>query len=227
VLLHGGPYTSRYALGFQSGPQYFAAHGWQVFMPNFRSSGGYGTAFMMRQRSDWGGQDWRDVMSGVDSLIARGLVDSTRMSVYGGSYGGYLSAWAITQTRRFTSACVSAGAVELGSFYGQSDMHRYRAFEFEGAPWQSPGKWAGSSPFTYITRAITPTLILVGENDPRVPPPQAQQLYHALLFQGVPVEYVHYPREGHGLREPRHRADQFARQLAWFERWLPASRGAK
>jgi dipeptidyl aminopeptidase/acylaminoacyl peptidase len=227
VLLHGGPYTARYALGFQSGPQYFAAHGWQVFMPNFRSSGGYGTAFMLRQRADWGGQDWRDVMSGVDSLVARGLVDSTRMAVYGGSYGGYLSAWAITQTRRFSSACVFAGAVELASFYGQSDTHRYRAYEFEGTPWQSRDKWAQSSPFTYIDRARTPTLILVGENDPRVPLPQAQQLYTALLVQGVPTEYVHYPREGHGLREPRHRADQFLRQLAWFEKWAAPGKAAR
>ena len=220
VLLHGGPYGSRYGLGFQSGPQYFASAGWQVFMPNFRSSGGYGTAFMLRQRADWGGQDWRDVMSGVDSLVARGLADPARLAVYGGSYGGYLSAWAITQTDRFKAASVMAGAVELGSFYGQSDVQRYRAFEFDGPPWETPEKWAKSSPFTHIRAARTPTLILVGENDARVPLPQAQQLYRALLGLGVPTEYVHYPREGHGLREPRHRADQFLRQRAWFERWV-------
>jgi dipeptidyl aminopeptidase/acylaminoacyl peptidase len=220
VLLHGGPYGSRYGFGFQSGPQYFAAHGWQVFMPNFRSSGGYGTAFMLRRRADWGGQDWRDVASGVDSLVAHGLADPRRLAVYGGSYGGYLSAWAITQTDRFKAACVFAGAVELASLYGQSDVQKYRAYEFEGAPWDTPEKWARSSPFTSIRNAKTPTLILVGENDARVPPPQAQQLYRALLGLGVPVEYVHYPREGHGLREPRHRADQFMRQLAWFDRWV-------
>ncbi len=219
VVLHGGPYGSRYGLGFQSGAQYFAANGWQVFMPNFRSSGGYGTAFMLRQRADWGGQDWRDVMSGVDSLVARGLVDPRRLAVMGGSYGGYLTAWAITQTTRFKAACVFAGAVELASFYGQSDVQKYRAFEFEGAPWENPEAWAKSSPFTSIQNAKTPTLIQVGENDARVPPPQAQQLYRALLALGVPTEYVHYPREGHGLREPRHRADQYTRTLAWFEKW--------
>src|SRR5207249_10141335 len=97
VLLHGGPYGTRYALGFGALAQFFAAHGYQVFMPNFRSSAGSGTAFMMRRRSDWGGQDWRDVMSGIDTLVRRGLVDPQRLGVYGHSYGGYLSAWAIAQ----------------------------------------------------------------------------------------------------------------------------------
>ncbi|OGF13766.1 MAG: hypothetical protein A2W00_01165 [Candidatus Eisenbacteria bacterium RBG_16_71_46] len=220
VLLHGGPYGSRYALGFQSTPQVLAARGYQIFMPNFRASGGYGTAFMVRERADWGGQDWRDVSSGVDSLVRWGLADGRRLGVFGGSYGGYLSAWAITQTRRFDAACVIAGAEDLASFYGQSDIHRYRAFEFGGFPWQTPERWARSSPSTYIEAVRTPTLILIGENDRRVPYPQAQQLYQALRDLGVPTEFVHYPREGHGLREPHHRADQLIRLLAWFDRWV-------
>lgn len=175
---------------------------------------------MLRQRSDWGGQDWRDVMSGVDSLVSRGLADGRRLGVYGGSYGGYLSAWAITQTDRFKAACVFAGAVDLPSLYGQSDTQKYRAFEFEGFPWETPEKWARSSPYTYIKNAKTPTLIIIGENDPRIPYPQGQQLYRALLGLKVPTEFAHYPREGHGLREPRHRADQHLRLLAWFDRWI-------
>jgi dipeptidyl aminopeptidase/acylaminoacyl peptidase len=219
VMLHGGPYATRYGVGFNVRAQYLAANGWQVFLPNFRSSGGYGTEFMLRRRADWGGQDWRDVASGVDSLVARGLADPKRLVVTGGSYGGYLTAWAITQTDRFRAACVSAGAVDLPSFYGQSDIQRYRAFELEGPPWVSPDKWARSSPSTHIAAAKTPTLILVGRDDARVPYPQAQQLYRALLGLGVPTELVHYPREGHGVREPRHRADEYTRTLAWFERW--------
>jgi dipeptidyl aminopeptidase/acylaminoacyl peptidase len=220
VLLHGGPYTSRYALGFQVNAQYFAANGYQVFMPNFRSSGGYGTAFMMRKRSDWGGQDWDDVMAGVDSLVRWGLADGRRLGVFGHSYGGYLSAWAITHTDRFKAACVSAGAVDLAAHYGQSDIHRYRAFEFEGTPWESPENWSRSSPMTSIANARTPTLILVGESDVRVPMPQSQQLYQALRALGVPAEFVHYPREPHGLREPRHRADWLVRMRGWFDRWV-------
>ena len=220
VLLHGGPYTDRYALGFQPVPQYFAAHGYQVFMPNFRSSGGYGTAFMVRQRADWGGQDWRDVQSGIDSLVRERLVDGSKLGVYGGSYGGYLSAWAITQTPRFRAAAVLAGAVDVAALYGESDIQKYRAYEFGGPPWATPDDWRRVSPMSYIQKAKTPTLIMIGEADPRVPYPQGQELYRALSALGVPTEFVHYPREGHGLREPRHRADQLQRMLAWFDRWI-------
>jgi len=220
VLLHGGPYQSRYGIGFNSVAQFMAAHGYQVFMPNFRSSGGYGTTFMLRQRADWGGQDWRDVECGVDSLVKWGLADGNRLGVFGHSYGGYLSAWAITHTTRYDAAVVSAGAPDLAALWAQSDTHQYRAFEFEGMPWVSFDKWRRSSPIAFIERAKTPTLLLNGEADVRIPYPQAQQTYQSHKFLGVPAEFVHYPREGHGLREPRHRADWFARQVAWFDRWV-------
>ena len=220
VLLHGGPYGSRYSLGFEPVPQYLAAHGYQVFMPNFRSSAGSGTAFKLRERADWGGQDWHDVMSGVDSLVARGLADPRRLGVYGHSYGGYLSAWAITQTDRFDAAMVSAGAVDLAAHWGQSDIQRYRAYDFTGTPWESPETWKHSAPMTHIARAKTPTLVFAGEEDRRVPYPQGQWLYRALLALGVPTEFVHYPREPHGYREYRHNWDRWTRTLAWFNRWV-------
>jgi len=174
----------------------------------------------VRERADWGGQDWRDVESGLDSLVRSGLADSTRLGVYGGSYGGYLSAWAITQTRRFKAAAVLAGAVDVAALYGQSDLQKYRAYEFRGPPWVTPEDWRRVSPMAYIQNARTPTLIMVGEADARVPYPQAQELYRALTALGVPAEFVHYPREGHGLREPRHRADQLERMRSWFDRWV-------
>jgi dipeptidyl aminopeptidase/acylaminoacyl peptidase len=220
VRLHGGPYGERYSLAFNGTAQYLASRGYQIFMPNFRSSGGYGTAFMLRERSDWGGQDWQDVMTGIDQLVAAGLADADRLGVFGHSYGGYLSAWAITQTPRFDAACVSAGAVDLASFYGQSDIHKYRAFEFQGLPWQSPENWARSSPVTHIEKARTPTLILSGEEDRRVPYPQGRQLYSALTALGVETEFVHYPREGHSIREYRHFADWHMRIGNWFDRWV-------
>jgi dipeptidyl aminopeptidase/acylaminoacyl peptidase len=220
VMLHGGPYSDRYALGFQATPQVFAARGFQVFMPNFHSSGGYGTAFMVRRRADWGGQDWLDVKSGIDSLVRAGLADSSRLAVFGHSYGGYLTAWAITQTTRFRAAVVQAGAVDVAALYGQSDIQKYRAYEFRGAPWATPDDWRRVSPMTYIQNVKTPTLIMNGEADPRVPYPQGQELYRALLALGVPTEFVHFPREGHVLREPRHRADELEHMLAWFSRWM-------
>jgi dipeptidyl aminopeptidase/acylaminoacyl peptidase len=220
VQLHGGPYTDRNALAFQTLPLFFAARGYQIFLPNFRSSGGYGTAFMVRRRADWGGQDWRDVTSGLDSLVAWGLADPKRLGLYGRSYGGYLTTWGITQTDRFDAASVFAGAVDLSALWGQSDVQRYRAFEFEGRPWETPSSWARSSPMTHIANVRTPTLIQVGDHDARVPLAQSQQLYRALLALGVPVEFVHYPREGHVPREPRHRADMLLRMLAWWDRWV-------
>jgi dipeptidyl aminopeptidase/acylaminoacyl peptidase len=189
-------------------------------MPNFRASGGYGTAFMVRERSDWGGQDWRDVATGVDSLIAAGLADGNRLGVMGHSYGGYLTAWAITQTQRFDAACASAAPADLASHYGQSDIHEYRAYEFRGHPWQTPENWTRSSPLTHIGKAKTPTLVLANDDDRRVPFPQGRQLYTALTALDVPAEFVHYPREGHGLREYRHRADWHARVANWFDRWV-------
>ena len=220
VLLHGGPYQSRYGIGLNAMAQFMAAKGYQVFLPNFRSSGGYGTAFMIRKRADWGGQDWRDVESGVNALVAMGLADANKLGVFGHSYGGYLSAWAITQTQRYDAAIVSAGAPDLPALWAQSDTHQYRAYEFEGRPWESFDKWRASSPITHIANAKTPTLVLNGEADVRIPYPQAQETYQSLKALGVPAEFVHYPREGHGLREPRHRADWYTRQAAWFDRWV-------
>jgi dipeptidyl aminopeptidase/acylaminoacyl peptidase len=220
VLLHGGPYGARYGIGFNAMAQFMAGRGYQVFLPNFRSSGGYGTAFMLRQRADWGGQDWRDVETGVDSLVKWGLADGNRLGVFGHSYGGYLSAWAITHTNRYDAAVVSAGAPDLPALWAQSDTHQYRAFEFDGFPWESFDKWRKSSPIATIDKAKTPTLVLNGEADVRIPYPQAQETYQSLKFLGVPTEFVHYPREGHGLREPRHRADWYTRQAAWFDRWV-------
>lgn len=220
VLLHGGPYSSRYTIGFQPTAQYMAGRGYQVFMPNFRSSGGYGTAFMLRKRADWGGQDWRDVETGVDHLVKEGLADGQRLGVFGHSYGGYLSAWAITQTNRYDAAIVSAGAIDLAAHWGQSDIHLYRAYDFEGRPWESYEKWRQASPLTHIGKARTPTLVVVGEADVRVPNPQSQMTYQSLKALGVPVQYVRYPREGHTLREPRHRADWYVRQADWFDRWV-------
>jgi dipeptidyl aminopeptidase/acylaminoacyl peptidase len=219
-MLHGGPYHTRYSLGFQPIPQFLAARGWQVFMPNFRSSGGSGTAFLLRQRADWGGQDWRDVMTGLDTLVARGLADGRRLGVFGHSYGGYLSAWAITQTDRFDAAMVSAGAVDLASHWGQSDIKQYRAWDFQGRPWESPENWSRSSPITHIARVKTPTIVFAGDEDRRVPFPQGQELYGALRALGVPTEFVHYPREPHTHREYRHLWDRWMRTALWFDRWV-------
>ncbi len=220
VWLHGGPYGDRADLGFQPWGQYLASRGYQVFMPNFRSSGGSGTAFMVRERADWGGQDFRDVQTGIDSLIRAGLADGDRLGVYGRSYGGYLTSWAITQTDRFDAAVAIAPIADLAALYGQSDVQKYRAYEFRGKPWETHEFWQRSSPITHIARAKTPTLVVGFDEDRRTPVAQAYQLYRGLLGVGVPTEFVHYPREPHVPREYRHRADQHLRMAAWFDRWV-------
>jgi len=220
IWLHGGPYSDRADLGFQAWGQYFASRGYQVFMPNFRSSGGSGTAFMVRARADWGGQDFRDVETGIDSLVRAGFADGDRLGVYGRSYGGYLTSWAITQTDRFDAAVAIAPIADLASLYGQSDVQQYRAFEFQGKPWETPELWQRSSPITHIASVRTPTLVVGFDEDRRTPIAQAYELYRALLGLGVPTEFVHYPREPHVPREYRHRADQYLRMAAWFDRWV-------
>ncbi len=220
VLLHSGPYGAVNDLGFQAWAQVFAGGGYQVFMPNYRSSGGYGTAFMLRKRADWGGQDWRDVTGGLDSLVHAGLVDPQRLGVLGGSYGGYLTAWGITRTTRFKAAYMDRGIVDLPALWGESDVRQYRAWEFGGRPWETFDRWREASPIAHIAGVKTPTLIVVGENDRRTPVTQSLELYHALQSLGVPTVLARYPREGHGLREPHHREDAMDRARAWFDRWI-------
>lgn len=175
---------------------------------------------MVRERADWGGQDWRDVNAGLDSLVKWKLADPERLASMGHSYGGYLTAWAITQTNRFDAAIVSAGATDLAALWGQSDVHRYRAFEFGGEPWKTFDEWRASSPLACIQNVKTLTLVLNGEADQRIPYPQAQVTYQSLKALGVPTEFVHYPREPHGLREPHHRADWLVRMSDWLDRWV-------
>ncbi len=220
VLLHGGPYGFRADLAFNWWPQFLVGAGYQVYMPNFRGSGGYGAAFMKRERGDWGGQDWSDVMLGVDNLVRLGLADPDRLGIAGASYGGYLSAWGITNTNRFKAAYIDRGISDLPALWGQSDTHQYRTYDFGGRPWEEPARWRDRSPLTGVGNARTPMLITVGDNDARTPIAQSRALYESLKSLGVPVQFVHYPREGHGLREPRHRADAMLRSKAWFDRWL-------
>jgi len=192
-----------------------------VLQPNFRASGGYGAAFMLRTRGDWGGQDWRDVERMMDHLVARGLADRDRLGIHGRSYGGYLTAWAITQTDRYQAACVIAGIADLASQYGESDVHAYRAFDQRGRPWETPDIHRASSPMTHVANARTPTLIISGDADRRTPQSQSRQLYTALRSLDVPVEFARYPGEGHVFRQPQHLADQYERMLEWFDRWIP------
>ena len=218
VLVHGGP-TGAWSDSFEPWGQLLAARGYAVLYPNIRGSIGYGHRFVEMNRNDWGGGDFKDVMAGVDSLINRGIADPNRIGIGGWSYGGYMAAWAITQTQRFKAAVSGAGMSDLATEFGTEDGSAYDEWFF-GLPYEKPEGFAKSSPMTYIKNARTPTLILHGENDRTDPIGQSQMLYRALKRYGVESEFVVYPREPHGLQEEKHLIDRLNRIVRWYDSHL-------
>ena len=218
VLVHGGP-TGRWSDSFESWGQLLAARGYAVLYPNIRGSVGYGHKFIEMNRADWGGGDFKDVMAGVDYLVNSGVADPQRLGIGGWSYGGYMAAWAITQTTRFKASVVGAGLSDLASEFGTENGPEYDEWFF-GLPYEKLDGFLKCSPITFIKNARTPTLILHGEADTTDPIGQGQQLYRGLKRYGVPSDFVIYPREGHGLREEKHLIDRLNRIIGWFERYV-------
>jgi dipeptidyl aminopeptidase/acylaminoacyl peptidase len=222
ALIHGGP-TGAWQDSIETWGQLLAARGYAVFYPNIRGSSGYGQKFIEQNRGDWGGGDYRDVMAGVDDLVARGIADPEKLAIGGWSYGGYMSEWAITQTTRFKAAVSGAGLSNLISEYGTEQGPSYDEW-FYGVPYE-PEKVAGflnSSPFVHLKNVKTPTLILQGDADPVDPLGQSQELYRGLKRYGVETELVVYPREPHGFHEEKHLLDRLNRILTWYDKHLKA-----
>lgn len=218
VLVHGGP-TGVWTDSFEPWGQLLAARGYAVFYPNIRGSLGYGNRFVEMNRGDWGGADFKDIMAGVDFLIARGIADPNRLGIGGWSYGGYMAAWAVTQTNRFKAAVSGAGMSDLATEFGTEDGPAYDEW-FYGLPYEKPEGFAQSSPMTYVKKVRTPTLLLHGENDRTDPLAQSQMFYRALKRYGVESEFVVYPREPHGLQEEKHLIDRLNRVVRWFDTHL-------
>ncbi len=218
LLVHGGP-AGAFSASYSSWPQLLAAHGFQVLMINPRGSSGYGEDFLKANRADWGGRDFKDLMAGVDAVIARGETDTERLGIGGWSYGGYMAEWAVTQTNRFKAAVSGAGMFDLAAEFETEAGPAYDEWYFT-TPWEHPEKFARSSPMTFVKHARTPTLILQGENDSIDPPGQSTALYRALKRYGVETELVLYPREPHGFKEEKHQVDVLNRMLGWFTRYL-------
>ncbi len=225
VQTHGGPPASD-KFGFPRSHNYesvLAARGWFVFKPNYRGSTGYGDAFLRDMVGHYFHQAHRDVMAGVDALIERGLVDGERMAKMGWSAGGHMTNKIITFTDRFRAASSGAGAVDWISMYAQSDVRIYRTPWFGGTPWSRDApieQYMADSPLFEIYKVTTPTIVLVGENDPRVPMPQSVELYQALKHNGVPTHLYVAPRQGHGWRELQQRLFKANVELDWFSRWV-------
>ena len=223
VQLHGGPaaaYMNSFAGSYSTYVHVFAANGYAVFQPNYRGSSNYGERFKMQIAGDYFRQGYEDIMSGVDELIARGIADPEKLGMMGWSAGGHFSNWTLVQTDRFKAISTGAGAVNWISMYAQTDVQVPREFYFKGRPYENWDHYVAVSPIRYITRAKTPTLIHVGEADPRVPRPQSEELHMALKKLGVPTEFIIYPNMPHGLTNPRYQLVKMVAEFQWFEKWL-------
>jgi dipeptidyl aminopeptidase/acylaminoacyl peptidase len=218
ILVHGGP-TGRWSDVFEPWGQLLAARGYAVLYPNVRGSVGYGHHFIEMNRADWGGGDFKDVMAGVDWAVAQHIADPARLGIGGWSYGGYMAAWAVTQTTRFKAAVSGAPVIDMASEFGTENGSAYDEW-FYGTPYEQLDGFIKSSPMTFVKNAKTPTLLLQGEDDTTDPIGQSQQFYRGLKRYGVESDFVLYPREPHGLREEKHLLDRLTRIVAWYEKYL-------
>nr|BBH86492.1 peptidase [Thermosporothrix sp. COM3] len=220
VQVHGGP-SGAECDSWKGGFSFMAAtEGFAVFRPNYRGSWGQGAAFADEVLGDMGGKDFQDIMSGVEYLVQQGEVDGERVCIGGWSNGGFLSAWAITQTDRFKAAMVGAGIIDFHNMHGQSNIADADELLLNANPLDQPEVYRACSPLTFAGRVKTPTLILHGEADEAVPVAQAYMFYRALRERKVPVECVIYPREGHGFHEFDHMRDSVLRVVEWFLRYV-------
>ena len=222
VEAHGGP-TGASSAGFKaswgSPGQVWAGQGWAVLYPNPRGSTGYGEKFTRANIMDWGGGDYRDIMTGVDEVVRRGIADSSKLAFEGWSYGGYMTAWVVSQTSRFKAARMGAGLSDLQSMYG-TDIPGYIGTFFSGVPTQKTlDFYRARSAITFVDQVTTPLLIQHGGSDERVPVGQAMEYYRALKDRGKTVQLVFYPREGHGLSEYYHQLDKMQREYDWITRY--------
>lgn len=220
VMIHGGPHGQQ-GPAFNSKAQVYAAQGWATLMVNYRGSTGYGQKLADLIFRDQNGGEARDVLAGVDAALARFTwLDGDRLGIEGGSYGGQLTNWIITQTDRFKAAIPAASIANLVSFNYMSYYHDYLAVEFGSYPHENGLMdllWE-RSPIRYVQRVKTPVMFIHGENDNNVPIAEAEQYYIALKDVGVDTILVRYPREGHGIRETGHVVDILDRSIAWYRR---------
>jgi dipeptidyl aminopeptidase/acylaminoacyl peptidase len=219
LQVHGGPH-GRFSKSFNAGSQIWAARGYAVLRGNPRGSSGRTFEFSNANVMDWGGKDFQDLMAGVDQVVGLGVADPDRLAIMGGSYGGFMTFWAVTQTDRFKGAVGHAAISDWFSFYGQTDIPYLLEFGFGGLPWITKEVFERWSPIEFAENVTTPLLITHGEQDFRVPIPQAEQYYRTLKKMGKTVEFLKFPREGHGIREPRHRLFLDREQAKWFEKYV-------
>ena len=221
TVVHGGP-AAGVTPGFSAQTLLMAARGYAVFMPNPRGSYGQGEAFVQANRRDFGQGDFRDVLSGVDAVLASAPVDPARQGITGWSYGGFMAMWAVTQTQRFQAAVAGAGIANWQSYYGTNHIDTWMLPYFGASVYDDPEVYTRASPINAVKQVRTPTLVLHGERDVEVPASQGYEFHKALKALGVKTQLVIYADEGHGFRKPEHQKDRFVRTVDWFDTHLKA-----
>ena len=221
VQVHGGPAAASTPSFAGVGlTQVLLDHGYAVLRPNPRGSFGQGEAFTLGNVRDLGHGDLRDILAGVDAAERTAPIDERRLGITGGSYGGFMTMWAVTQTRRFKAGVAAAGISDWLSYYGENGIDQWLFPYFGASVYADPAVYARSSPLAFIDHVKTPVFAYVGADDIECPAPQTQEFHHALAELGVPTAMAIYPGEGHGLRDPAHMADAERRTLEWFDRYL-------
>lgn len=220
-LIHGGPQGAwEENWGYRWNPQVFAGAGYVVVMPNPRGSTGYGQKFTDDINADWGGKPFDDIMAVADHVATLPYVDPDRMAAAGGSYGGYMVNWLLGHTQRFKALVSHAGVFDLRSMFGETEELWFPIWEFLGAPWENPELYAKLSPSHYVKEFRTPTLVIHGELDYRVPYGQGLQLFTALQLQKVPSKLLLFPDEGHWILKPQNSVLWYRSFLDWVGEWV-------
>ena len=224
VLLHGGPQTMwSNAWGYRWNAQVFSAAGYVALMINRRGSTGYGQKFTDEITNDWGGKAYIDVMNGIDYTLKKySYIDETRMAAAGGSYGGYMADWIATHTGRFKAIVSHASVYDKTAMWATEELW-FEEHDMQGAPWVSPENYKKWSPSTYageLGKFKTPTLVIAGERDYRVPYTQSLEFFSALQRQGVPSKLVVFPDEGHWVLKPQNSQFWYKTFLDWLAAYL-------
>ena len=221
--IHGGPHTA-YGWVFDHEFQWMAAKGYVVLYPNPRGSTSYGQEFGNIIQYKYPGDDYKDLMVGVDEMLKRGYIDSNKLAVTGGSGGGLLTDWTVTQTHRFHAAVAQRDISDWTSWWYTADFTLFQPNWFKAPPFDDPQDYIKRSPITYIKNVDTPMMFILGDVDYRTPPGSGgEQMFRALKFMHKPTVMVHFPGESHELSrsgQPWHRVERLDYIVGWFDKWL-------
>ena len=223
VQIHGGPHSA-YGNTFTHEFQWMAAKGYVVLYTNPRGSSNYGQDFGNSIQFAYPGDDYKDIMAGVDEVLKKGYVDEARMGVTGGSGGGLLTNWTVTQTDRFKAAVSQRDISDWSNFWYTADFTLFRPTWFRKPPFQDPEDFARRSPITYVEKITTPLMFILGDEDWRTPPSAGgEELFRALKYLKRPTVMVRFPNENHELSrsgKPWHRVERLQHIVSWFDKWL-------